>query len=102
MEQHQRHSCCTERVANTVAAIQLRRLQARTRTEDGGAAKERLRVQPGLPWRLRAKGAKRARPPPEEVQFLSSGCKAPCCRRFSADEGGRLAGIGSCQRCCSR
>ena len=62
MQQHVQHRSRADRVAGTVAEIQLRRLQARTRTEEGGAAKERVRTQPGLPWRLRAKGAKRARP----------------------------------------
>ena len=68
MQQHLHHSSRAERAAGTVAAIQLRRLQARTRTEEGGAAKERRRVQPGLPWRLRARGAKRARPMAAEGQ----------------------------------
>ena len=65
--QHCQHSQRAERVASTVAAIQLRRLQARIRTEDGGALKERRRVLPGLPWRLRAKGTKRGRPPTGEL-----------------------------------
>jgi hypothetical protein len=62
MQRHLQHRSRADRVAGTVAEIQLRRLQARTRTEEGGAAKERVRTQPGLPWRLRAKGAKRAKP----------------------------------------
>ena len=62
LEQHVQHRAAAERVASTVAAIQLRRLQARTRTDDGGALKERRRVPPGLPWRVRAQGKKRSRP----------------------------------------
>jgi ribonuclease HI len=62
LEQHLQHRAAAERVATTVAAIQLRRLQARTRTEDGGAVKERRRQPPGLPWRIRAQGKKRSRP----------------------------------------
>ena len=68
MQQHLQHSSRAERAAGTVAAIQLRRFQARTRTEEGGAAEERRRVQPGVPWRLRARGAKRARPMAAEGQ----------------------------------
>ena len=49
-----------EKVAATVAAIQLKRLKARCRTAGGAAVKERTRQLPGLPWRLR--GAKRRRP----------------------------------------
>jgi hypothetical protein len=62
LKQHVQHSQLAERVASTVAAIQLRRLQARPRTDDGGAVKERRRELPGLPWRIRAKGTKRSRP----------------------------------------
>jgi hypothetical protein len=65
MQQHRRHCDPAERIAGTVAAIQLRRLQARSRTEAGGAVKERVRVLPGLPRRLRAQGVKRARQQPE-------------------------------------
>ena len=63
MQQHLRHSCCAERFADTVATIQLRRLQARTRTEDGGAAKnggECNRVSRGGS----GKGARREPGPP--------------------------------------
>ena len=49
LAQHVLHGQSAERVASTVAAIQLRRLQARIRTDDGGAVKERRRVLPGLP-----------------------------------------------------
>jgi hypothetical protein len=51
-----------ERVASTVAAIQLARLQARVRTADGSADKERVRRAPALPRRLRPQGQKRKRP----------------------------------------
>ena len=62
LAQHVQHRAAAERVASTVAAIQLRRLQARTRTDDGGALKERRRAPPGLPWQVRAQGKKRSRP----------------------------------------
>ena len=51
-----------ERVARTVAAIQLKRLQGRRQLACGAAVKERVRRLPGLPWRLRAKGVKRRKP----------------------------------------
>jgi hypothetical protein len=57
-----RHTEQAERVASTVAAIQLARLRARTRTADGGAVKERSRQTAALPRRLRPKGLKRKRP----------------------------------------
>ena len=50
------------RVACTVAAIQLARLQGRVRTADGSAVKERVRRAPALPRRLRPRGEKRRRP----------------------------------------
>ena len=53
-----------ERVAATVAAIQLRRLQARPRTAEGAAVKERQRLALGLPLRLRARGSKRRQQQP--------------------------------------
>ena len=51
-----------EQAAGTIAAIQLSRLQARTRTPEGGAVKERRRKAPALPRRLRPQGQKRKRP----------------------------------------
>ena len=77
MQQHVQHRSRADRVAGTVAEIQLRRLQARTRTEEGGAAKERVRTQPGLPWRLRAKGAKRARPAEVAVRADAAAVQPP-------------------------
>ena len=59
---HAQNLAVAERVAHTVAAIQLKRLQARRRQGCGAAAKERARRLPGLPWRLREKGIKRRRP----------------------------------------
>ena len=95
MQRHLQHRSRADRVAGTVAEIQLRRLQARTRTEEGGAAKERVRTQPGLPWRLRAKGAKRAKP--AEIACGASGCcssAAPCGQRPTADATGQMAALG--------
>jgi ribonuclease HI len=60
-----RHKEVAEQVAGTVAAIQLFRLQARPRTTEGGAIKERRRRAPALPRRLRPKGLKRKRPSTE-------------------------------------
>jgi len=60
------HVELAERAASTIAAIQLARLQARTRTAEGGAVKERSRQAPALPRRLRQQGLKRKRP--AEVQ----------------------------------
>ena len=60
LQQYRVHAQQAERVANTVAAIQLRRLRARPRTAEGAAIKERLRQAPGLPRRLRARGQKRS------------------------------------------
>ena len=57
----QQHDEQAERAASTVAAIQLTRLQARTRTAEGGAVKERSRQPPALPRRLRPKGLKQKR-----------------------------------------
>jgi hypothetical protein len=59
---YRRQKEAAEQVAGTVAAIQLARLQARTRTADGGAVKERRRHQPALPRRIRPQGQKRKRP----------------------------------------
>ena len=59
---HRQHLELASRVSRTVAAIQLKRLKGRARTAMGSAAKERVRKQPGLPRRLRARGVKRARP----------------------------------------
>ena len=59
---YRQHVEQAERVASTVAAIQLARLQGRVRTADGGAVKERVRRAPALPRRLRPKGQKRRRP----------------------------------------
>ena len=64
MRQHRDHCQLAERVAATVAAIQLRRLQARPRNAEGAAIKERQRLAPGLPWRLRAGGSKRRQQQP--------------------------------------
>ena len=60
MASHVANRAVAERVAATVAAIQLKRLKARCRTAGGAAVKERTRQRPGLPWRLR--GATRRRP----------------------------------------
>ena len=59
LEQYRGHCKVAERAAATVAAIQLRRLRERPRNADGAAIKERVRPVPGLPWRLRGRGAKR-------------------------------------------
>ena len=59
---HRQHEEQAMRVACTVAAIQLARLQGRVRTADGSAVKERVRRAPALPRRLRPRGEKRRRP----------------------------------------
>ena len=73
LEQHLQHRAAAERVATTVAAIQLRRLQARTRTEDGGAVKERRRQPPekrSRPLTVRGAGAGLAAGPVRAGDFL--------------------------------
>jgi len=68
LQQYQRRRDLAERVAGTVGAIQLQRLRARIRTADGGAAKVRARVVPGLPRRRARSG------PEEEKKTAWSGC----------------------------
>ena len=83
LAQHVQHRAAAERVASTVAAIQLRRLQARTRTDDGGALKERSCRQASLGGLgLRAKrGAAHLRlEEPVRGRRLGPSGRDTCCR----------------------
>jgi hypothetical protein len=77
LRRYNEHVSTAERVAATVAAIQLKRLKARTRTAEGAAIKERFRRQPGLPRRLRVRGTKRRLQPAEGADAAAQGaCRA--------------------------
>ena len=80
---YRRHKEAAEQVAGTIAAIQLARLQARTRTAEGGAVKERRRRQPALPRRLRPQVGKRKRLSAQAAD-----------ERRAGGSGGVAAGVG--------
>ena len=89
---YRRHKEAAEQVAGTVAAIQLFRLQARPRTAEGGAIKERRRATPAMPRRVRPQGLKRKRPSAAPVGEQAGGgpgdaigasaVELPPCERF--------------------
>ena len=73
LQQYRVHAQQAERVANTVAAIQLRRLRARPRTAEGAAIKERLRQAPGLAGPSWAGSARSRRAPAGQARSLADG-----------------------------